>query len=357
MSTVEFQRLTKNFGQVSALREFSLSIRSGELVTLLGPSGCGKTTTLNLLAGFLLPSSGSILVNGQAIERLPPHRRNTALVFQGYALFPHLTVARNVAFGLEIRRRPREEIRKRVTEVLGIVQLSAMADRYPRELSGGQQQRVAIARALAIAPEVLLLDEPLSNLDAELRESMRWQIRSIQKLTGITAIYVTHDQEEALSVSDRIVVMKDGAIEQVGTPQEIYSAPQTPFVASFIGAANLLPVTVRAHEGEVTRVVTEDGLVFRVATTEPPPVGAAAFLVVRPEIVRLAAAREGPDAQEVAVEEHAFLGAVHLLTLRLGKHTLRVRAPDDSMIDVGRAGSVYAHWSPGQARLVAAPPA
>ena len=262
MSTVEFEHVAKRFGGAVAVKDFTLTIRPGELVTLLGPSGCGKTTTLNLLAGFEYPEAGAIRVDGQSIESLPPHRRDTALVFQGYALFPHLTVARNVAFGLEIRKRPRDEITRRVGEVLELVQLAGFADHYPRQLSGGQQQRVAIARALAIEPRVLLLDEPLSNLDAKLREEMRGEIRALQQKTGITAMYVTHDQEEALSISDRVVVMNAGLIEQVGTPRDIYRAPASPFVANFIGGANLIPVRVCGfHDGEA-RVVEEDGLEF-----------------------------------------------------------------------------------------------
>lgn len=334
------------------MRDFSLTIQPGELVTLLGPSGCGKTTTLNLLAGFIHPDRGAILVNGQRIEWLLPHKRNTALVFQGYALFPHLTVASNVSFGLEIRKLPQEDIRRRTGEVLELVQLAAMADRYPRQLSGGQQQRVAIARALAISPSVLLLDEPLSNLDAKLREEMRSEIRAVQQKTGITAMYVTHDQEEALSISDRVVVMNGGAIEQIGTPQEIYREPGSPFVANFIGGANLIPVTVRAIENGRALAVSDDGFEFAVAGKSQSAIGDSAFVMVRPEQIAVSAQRDSVNSYPVTLEEHAFLGAVSFLSLRLGSRSLRVRAQTSEAIDLAKLGPIYARWTPEQSLLI-----
>ncbi|MCO5089576.1 ABC transporter ATP-binding protein [Bosea sp. (in: a-proteobacteria)] len=334
------------------MRDFSLTIQQGELVTLLGPSGCGKTTTLNLLAGFTHPDRGAIIVDGRQIEWLPPHKRNTALVFQGYALFPHLTVARNIAFGLEIRKVAPDEIRRRTGEMLELVQLANMADRYPRQLSGGQQQRVAIARALAVNPSVLLLDEPLSNLDAKLREEMRSEIRSVQRKTGITAMYVTHDQEEALSISDRVVVMNGGLIEQVATPQEIYRAPASPFVANFIGGANLIPVTVRAIEPDHVVAASDDGFEFVVAGPSPTAVGKPAFVMVRPEQITVSARHEPPNSYPVALDDHAFLGAVSFLALRLGDRPLRVRSQSGEAIALAGKGQIYARWAPEQALLI-----
>jgi len=352
LSTVEFEHVAKRFGGAVAVKDFTLTIRPGELVTLLGPSGCGKTTTLNLLAGFEYPDAGAIRVDGQSIESLPPHRRDTALVFQGYALFPHLTVARNVAFGLEIRKRPRDEITRRVGEVLELVQLAGLADRYPRQLSGGQQQRVAIARALAIQPRVLLLDEPLSNLDAKLREEMRGEIRALQQKTGITAMYVTHDQEEALSISDRVVVMNAGLIEQVGTPRDIYRAPASPFVANFIGGANLIPVRVCGfHDGEA-RVVEEDGLEFTVQCATGPDIGTLAYLVVRPEHIAVGPDGGGANSHRVSIDSQVFLGPVSFMSLRLGRQTLRVRTAEASAAGLSPNEPVYARWHPDQALLI-----
>src|SRR6187549_1599691 len=238
MAQLDIHRLTKRYGEFHAVREVSLSVADGEFVVLLGPSGCGKTTTLRMVAGFIEPTAGNVKLGGSDVTQLPPWKRNTGMVFQSYALFPHLTVAQNVAFGLEMRKLPRPEIDKRVEEALALVRLGGFGARLPRQLSGGQQQRVSLARALAIRPDVLLLDEPLSALDAKIRLALRAEIRAIQKSLGITAIFVTHDQEEALSISDRIVVMNVGVIEQVGTPFEIYNFPATVFSANFVGSLN-----------------------------------------------------------------------------------------------------------------------
>lgn len=325
MSTVAFQQVSKRYAGLAAVRDFSLDIASGELVTLLGPSGCGKTTTLNLVAGFMPPDAGNILIDGQSVERLPAHRRNTAMVFQGYALFPHLSVARNVAFGLEVRKLPRAEIAERVARALDLVRLAHLGERLPRQLSGGQQQRVAIARALAINPAVLLLDEPLSNLDAKLREDMRSEIRAMQRAVGITAIYVTHDQEEALAISDRIVVMNGGLVEQVGTPQSVYHAPSTAFVASFIGAANLVTATAQCCADGRVRAVTEDGLVFSAQTPHDVAAGTRGALAIRPEHICLNAADASDNCFEASIEDGSFLGPVSILTVRVKSHVLRVR--------------------------------
>lgn len=241
--------VNKKYGAVEVIANLNLDVRKGELIALLGPSGCGKTTTLRMIAGLIAPTAGKIAVGGRDVTHIAPHGRDMGLVFQSYALFPHMTVAKNVAFGLEMRGLPRAEIGAKVTKALGMVQLEHLAGRKPRELSGGQQQRVALARALVIEPSILLLDEPLSNLDAKLRDEMRTQIRDIQQQLGITTVFVTHDQVEALSMCDRIVVMKGGLIEQVGTPHEIYERPATPFVASFVGRTNRIKGVKNADGG------------------------------------------------------------------------------------------------------------
>ncbi len=240
---LQLKHLNKYFGKNHVIHDVSLSFEKGHFITFLGPSGCGKTTLLRMIAGFYEPDDGEILLNNRNIEQVPPYNRNCAMVFQEYALFPHMNVFDNVAYGLSVKKRPKEEIKKRVTEALALMQLSGMEERFPNQMSGGQQQRVAVARALVMNPELLLLDEPLSNLDAKLRESVRVELREIQQKMGLSTIYVTHDQSEALSMSDRIVVLKSGEVHQVGTPQEIYFEPKTAFVADFIGTTNLIEVT------------------------------------------------------------------------------------------------------------------
>src|SRR5271167_4486935 len=250
MTTLTISGLTKRFGEVTAVDDLSLEIAEGELVSLLGPSGCGKTTTLRSIAGFVQPDAGAILFDGIDITSFAPERRNIGMVFQNYALFPHMTVRENLLFGLEMRRIGRKEMAERIGKVLDIVQLAGLEDRYPRQLSGGQQQRVALARGLVIEPRVLLLDEPLANLDAKLRQEMRFFIRSLQKRVGITTVYVTHDQAEAMVISDRIVVMFDGRIRQVGDAAEIYARPASREVADFIGLSNFIDGTVKARPGD-----------------------------------------------------------------------------------------------------------
>src|SRR5512141_1365968 len=242
MAFLELSGIQKRFpgGAAPAVEDFTLAVDKGEFVSFLGPSGCGKTTTLRMIAGFERPTAGRIAVDGADITWRPPNQRNVGMVFQSYALFPNMTVADNVGFGLRVRKRSKDQIRRRVDELLTLINLPDKGDRYPWQLSGGQQQRVALARALAFEPEVLLLDEPLSALDAKIRVALRLEIRQIQRQLGITTVYVTHDQEEALSLSDRVVVMSEGRIEQVGKPFEIYNFPSTPFVASFVGTLNLL---------------------------------------------------------------------------------------------------------------------
>ncbi|MBI1775748.1 MAG: ABC transporter ATP-binding protein [Proteobacteria bacterium] len=241
MGRVDLEHISKRYLDVAALEDVSLVIASGEFFTLLGPSGCGKTTLLRTVAGFSRQDSGRIVIDGESMDDVPTHRRDIGMVFQDYAIFPHMTVAANVAFGLKTRRRPRPEIAERVARALDLVQLGSQAERLPHQLSGGQQQRVALARALVINPKILLMDEPLSNLDAKLRLELRDDIRDLQRRLGITTLYVTHDQEEALAISDRICVMQAGRIHQLGSPEEIYAKPQSLFVAAFVGAMNVLP--------------------------------------------------------------------------------------------------------------------
>lgn len=306
MAYLSIRNLSKRFGQTLAVRDFNLEVERGEFVSFLGPSGCGKTTTLRMIAGFETPSSGSIILDGVDITFLPPNRRHIGMVFQSYALFPNLTVADNIAFGLKVAKRPPEEIRKTVGEMLDLIRLSDFENRYPYQLSGGQQQRVALARALAIQPRVLLLDEPLSALDAKIRVELRSEIRRIQQTLGITAIYVTHDQEEALSLSDRVVVMYEGKIEQVGTPFEVYNYPQTRFVASFIGQLNLIPVTVEDPQRGLVRFGNS------LLQVDPAPHlnrGQTVTLALRPEEMNLGHI-EGRNHVEGRVLDVMFLGAI-----------------------------------------------
>lgn len=252
MSTVHLSEITKRFGRVTAVRNLDLTIQEGEFFTLLGPSGCGKTTTLRMIAGFYYPTTGNVKFNDRDMTKVAPEKRNTGMVFQNYALFPHMTVFENVAFGLKVRKLKKSDVKKKVTDVLEKVRLHQFADRQVSQLSGGQQQRVALARALVIEPDILLLDEPLSNLDARLRDEMRTELLRLQREYGITTIYVTHDQVEALSMSDRIAVFNAGECQQVGTPTEIYNEPVNDFVAEFIGETNLMPVV---HDKEVENTV------------------------------------------------------------------------------------------------------
>ena len=278
MPVLTLRRLRKTFGATVAVDDLSLDVTRGELVCLLGPSGCGKTTTLRMVAGFVTPTSGEVLIKGAPVVQLPPYRRDTGMVFQHYALFPHLTVQENVGFGLRSLGVPRAEREARVREMLAMVEMVALAERLPRELSGGQQQRVALARALALRPAVLLLDEPLSNLDAQLRVRMREEIRGLIRRLTMTTLFVTHDQEEALVLADRIVVMNRGAVEQVGSPDAVYETPATRFVAEFIGLANLLEGTVVAADGQDLVVETRRGLRLRTSAESrrgPPGIRAS----------------------------------------------------------------------------------
>ncbi|AFL95882.1 iron(III) ABC transporter ATPase [Thermococcus cleftensis] len=284
MVDVKLENIVKTFGETVALKGINLHIKAGELFTLLGPSGCGKSTTLRIIAGLDFPDSGTIYFGDEEVTYLPSSKRGAVLVFQNYALWPHMTVFDNVAYGLKLRKVPKEEIKKKVQWALELVKLEGFADRYPTQLSGGQQQRVAIARALVVEPKVLLLDEPLSNLDAKLRLEMRSEIRRIQRELGITVIYVTHDQEEAMAISDRIAVMNVGTVEQVGTPKEIYESPRTEFVASFMGKTNVIPAKVVERNGDRVTVEFEgirlDGLYYTEKSDD-------VVIVIRPERIKL----------------------------------------------------------------------
>ncbi len=310
---VLLEHLVKRFGAVRAVDGVSLRVEPGELFFLLGPSGCGKTTLLRMVAGFCLPDEGRIMLGGEDITQAPPHRRDTGMVFQSYALWPHLSVARNVAFGLEMRRLPRGEIRRRVDEALAAVRLADRAAHRPNQLSGGQQQRVALARALVVQPRCLLLDEPLSNLDAKLRLEMRGEIRRICKQAGLTSLYVTHDQKEALSIADRIAVMRDGRIEQMGAPLEVYRRPVSVFAAGFLGEANFLEGAVRRCEGGRCTVGTQAGDLICAAPPAGavPAAGAAVTLCLRPEALRFdAPPADCPNRLQGQLRDTVYLGEV-----------------------------------------------
>ncbi len=325
MAFLDIRNLVKSFGANRVVKDFDLAVDKGEFVSLLGPSGCGKTTVLRMVAGFETPSSGAIAIDGRDVIGLRPNQRNIGMVFQAYALFPNLTVAQNVAFGLRVKGIDKPEADRRVTEMLGIIGLPDLGARYPFQLSGGQQQRVALARALAVRPQVLLLDEPLSALDAKIRVSLRDEIRAIQRKLGITTIFVTHDQEEALSMSDRIVVMNGGIADQIGTPFEIYNRPKTRFVANFVGTLNVIDGTVTDPDSGTVRIGDTSATLGR-----PLPPGKVT-LAVRPEMVGLGAVPGRETLLDGTISEVAFLGSVIRLRARVGAATFAFdtfNAPD-----------------------------
>jgi putative spermidine/putrescine transport system ATP-binding protein len=349
---LELDHIQKRFGKFSAVEDFDLSARRGEFVSFLGPSGCGKTTTLRMIAGFEYPDSGSIRIDDREVTGLSPNKRNVGMVFQAYALFPNMTVADNVGFGMRIKKHSKAAISKRVGELLDLINMPEKADRYPYQLSGGQQQRVALARALAVEPQVLLLDEPLSALDAKIRVALRHEIRSIQRQLGITTVYVTHDQEEALELSDRVVVMNTGHIEQVGTPFEIYNFPATAFVASFVGTLN----AVEARIADATdRRLSLAGAEITTASEVSGSVGQLVTVAIRPEMIRFdgTAEADGHNRLPAIVDDVAFLGAVVRVRTKLSDgSSVSVDTFNNPNLAVPEAGTSVTLRFPPQACLV-----
>ena len=335
---VTIQNLTKKFGDTAALKNISLEIESQELFFLLGPSGCGKTTLLRLIAGFYQPDEGTLCFGDRPMQGVPPHRRNTGMVFQNYALWPHLSVAENVAYGLEVRSLGATEIRERAAEALAIVQMEKFADRTPNQLSGGQQQRVALARSLVIKPDVLLLDEPLSNLDAKLRLEMREEIRRIHQQTRITTIYVTHDQKEALSLADRMAVLRDGVIEQVGDPRTVYRAPANRFVADFIGETNWLSAKVKSATSD--ELVLETGAGDFHGPARPNlAAGARVWLGFRPEAVQIGA--NAVNGLSSTITHVSYLGEIEQYQLRVAGDQ-SIKAFEQNPLEIRRTGEPLA---------------
>jgi putative spermidine/putrescine transport system ATP-binding protein len=350
MTFLELDGIRKTFAGTVAVEDFDLVAEKGEFVSFLGPSGCGKTTTLRMIAGFELPTAGSIRIDGADVTNRPPNRRNVGMVFQSYALFPNMTVADNIGFGMKVRGRPRDQIKNRVSELLELIHLGGRGDRFPWQLSGGQQQRVALARALAIEPQVLLLDEPLSALDAKIRVALRHQIRSIQRQLGITTVYVTHDQEEALSLSDRVVVMSDGRIEQIGAPADIYNFPATRFVASFVGTLNLLEARViDSSAGRLSLAGQEIRAGRSVAAADGSPVTVA----IRPEGIELGG-NGGTNQLTGTVEDVSFLGSIVRTRLRLDGEgtTLSLDTFNDPSLTAATIDSTVTVSFPPEACLV-----
>jgi ABC-type Fe3+/spermidine/putrescine transport system ATPase subunit len=350
MPAVKLENICRNFDRIWAVEEVDLTIADGEFLTLLGPSGCGKTTTLRMVAGFLFPSQGRIVIGNQDVTRLPPNERDTGMVFQSYALFPHLSVAQNVGFGLKMRGVRGAEAQRRVREALELVQLGSFADRLPGQLSGGQQQRVALARAVVIRPQVLLMDEPLGALDLKLRQGLQVQIRNVQREVGITTIYVTHDQGEALSLSDRVAVMSGGRIAQLDTPEKLYTRPSNAFVANFVGRTNLLPVEIVAdipggmtHKARLVGSDAEPIIVPCPVDGEVKP-GARYLLGFRPESSSIG--NGGPNAIAARVDDVRFFGSTRsvVLTNALGG-SIEVDLPAGTPVP-RPAEQVSVRWNP-----------
>jgi len=338
MAYLSINNVTKQFGDVVVVDNFNLEMEKGEFVSFLGPSGCGKTTTLRMVAGFELPTSGKILLDGMDITNKAPNQRNVGMIFQSYALFPNMTVAQNIGFGLRIRKLDPADVRARVDEMLNIVNLEKHADKYPYQLSGGQQQRVSLARALAIRPDVLLLDEPLSALDAKIRVSLRAEIRAIQRRLGITAIFVTHDQEEALSISDRIVVMNVGEMEQVGSPFEIYNFPKTQFVANFVGSLNNADAEV---VDPANGILAMDGVHFKTAEEDfaSRKKGDKVKISVRPERFSFAVEPKKDNVIDCTIESITFLGAVVRIQIKIGNTNFNMDTFNNPFLELPAIGA------------------
>lgn len=348
MISVTVRNLTKRFGTVTALRNLDLTIQPGELFFLLGPSGCGKTTLLRSMAGFYIPEEGSIFFDEENVTRLPPHKRNTGMMFQSYALWPHMSVAENVAFGLRERKVEKTRLKQQVAEALESVQMSAYADRRPNQLSGGQQQRVALARALVIRPRCLLLDEPLSNLDARLRLEMRGEIRRVCKEFKLTTVYVTHDQKEALSIADRMAVLEDGVVLQVGTPREIYGRPHTRTVAHFIGETNFIEGRILEKNGTGVRVETPFGPLSGILADpkNEPANGAGVTVSIRPECLRLSTRPEETNSVTGRIGESVYLGEVAQYEFHAGAGMVKVFELNPRFVETGHDQDLYATVSP-----------
>jgi putative spermidine/putrescine transport system ATP-binding protein len=353
-TTVRLNELSKRYGAQIAVDALSLTIEPGSMLALLGPSGCGKTTCLRMIAGLVQPSSGEIFVDGKRITGTPVHKRNIGMLFQNYALFPHMTVAENVAFGLEARRLPRAETAARVAGALQLVQLGGYADRVPAQLSGGQQQRVALARCLVVEPSLLLLDEPLGALDKSLRESMQVELRSLQQRLGITTIMVTHDQDEALTLADQIAIMRGGKLEQLGSPAEIYQAPASRFVAGFIGVSNFFRGRVDRRDGQAGRVTTQSGPVLTIA--DCPPGRDEVTVAVRPEaiIIEYSAPPGAPNSVAGTVEQVVYRGFVSHTYLRLdnGETLIVFQSGSDGGAPPVAGRRVWARWASASNRVV-----
>jgi spermidine/putrescine transport system ATP-binding protein len=352
---IQLDHVRKSFGDFVAVEHADFGIRQGEFFAMLGPSGCGKTTTLKMIAGFEQPTSGKVLLNGADVSRVPPYKRNVNTVFQQYALFPHMTVADNVRFGPKSKKVPKSEYEPNVAQMLEVVRLSEFADRRPSQLSGGQQQRVALARALVNFPSALLLDEPLAALDLKLREAMQFELKRIQREVGITFVFVTHDQGEALTMSDRIAVMSEGRVEQIGTPEEIYNSPASLFVAGFIGSANLLPGDVVGTDGDDTVVALTAGHTVRARTDLERPAGVPVSVMLRPErLTASATARDDGRSIEGTVADVVFQGATARIVVHL-KDESEVIASVVTGTDLPflmPGNTVHLTWDPGSAFLL-----
>ncbi|TCG09615.1 spermidine/putrescine ABC transporter ATP-binding protein [Paraburkholderia steynii] len=361
MNMIELKQVSRRYGAVEAIAPLDFSVKQGEFVTLLGPSGSGKTTLLNLIAGMVSPSSGQIFVRGVDITNAPPSSRGLGMVFQNYALMPHMTVFDNIAFPLRVRKMPKDEIRRKVKDVLDMVRLPDIAARKPKELSGGQQQRVSLARCIVYNPALILLDEPLGALDKKLREQMQLEIRRLHAQLGITMLNVTHDQDEALSMSDRIVLMNQGRVEQVASPDELYRSPRTAFAASFIGTANLISGTVQDNAGEHTVVSTPLGLLPATMRSGVVSRGAAVKLLVRPESVRMTCALHSPDVDTASGLRHAgtledsiTLGSVvrHHVRLACDMQIVVQQQGNRRQITQERGAPVLLDWLPEDCQII-----
>jgi spermidine/putrescine transport system ATP-binding protein len=354
-TVIQLDHVRKSFGDFVAVEHADFGIRQGEFFAMLGPSGCGKTTTLKMIAGFEQPTSGKVLLNGADVSRVPPYKRNVNTVFQQYALFPHMTVADNVRFGPKSKKVPKSQYEPNVAQMLEVVRLGEFADRRPSQLSGGQQQRVALARALVNFPSALLLDEPLAALDLKLREAMQFELKRIQREVGITFVFVTHDQGEALTMSDRIAVMSEGRVEQIGTPQEIYNSPASLFVAGFIGSANLLPGDVVGTDGDDTVVALTAGHTVRARTDVERPAGTPVSVMLRPErLTASATSRDDGRSIEGTVADVVFQGATARIVVHL-KDESEVIASVVTGSDLPflmPGNTVHLNWDPGSAFLL-----